>query len=105
MTDREILSMLTMITPEDYSQWKKLKKCVSVWMNNKVDYCDGYVSKLSEVEVVDRECSEVYDEYKEWCGLNYITEVVHINAFSKYINYYFNAKSKSVNGKRYYCKL
>jgi hypothetical protein len=103
MTDKDILTMLTSVAPENYSQWKKLKKCILIWMGNDIDHTDDYVSTLTESQVVDRECMDVYEEYTDWCKLNYITPV-HINAFTKYIHYYFNAKSKSLNGKRYYCK-
>ena len=103
MDDEEILNTLTTIKPRSYSQWKKLKKCMLIWMDKTVDHTDEYVSTLSESQVVDRECMEVYEEYTDWCKLNYITPV-HINSFGKYLTYYFNVKSKTSNSKRYYCR-
>lgn len=103
MTDKEITKMLSGITPRSYSQWKKLKKCLLIWMDNTIDYTEEYVSTLRDHDVVDRECVEVYEEYTDWCKLNYINPV-HINSFSKYLAYYFNVKSKTSNSKRYYCR-
>lgn len=104
MTDKDILNMLYKITPNGYNQHKKLSKCIEIWSDDHIDFTDEYVSTLREVEVLDRPCAEVYKEYTDWCKLNYIPEILHINTFSKYINYYLQVKSKSVKGKRYYCK-
>ena len=104
MTDKEILSTLTCITPESYSQWKKLKKCILTWMDNSIDHTDEYVGTLTESHVLDRPCIEVYEEYTQWCEMNYIKDIVHINAFSKYLRYYFNVSSKLIKGKKCYCK-
>ena len=104
MTDKEILNVLYDIKPADYRQWEKLKKCILIWMDDKVDHTDEYVGMLTDPRVVDRPCAEVYEEYVEWCKVNYITDIVHINAFGKYLNYYLKVKSKAINGRRYYCK-
>ena len=104
MTDKEILNMLSDITPNGYDQHKKLSKCIEIWSDNHIDFTDDYVSTLKINDVLDRSCAEVYKEYTDWCKLNYIPDIVHINAFSKYINYYFGAKSKPRKGVRCYCR-
>lgn len=103
MSTEEILNILKDIKPESYDQHVKLSECIKIWSNDNMNFADDYVSTLKESDVINRPCSEVYEEYATWCKLNYITPV-HINAFSKYLHYYFRVRSKSVNGKRCYCK-
>ena len=104
MKNYEIVNIISDIKPESYGQWKKLKTCMLMFLKDEeVDYTDEYVSTLTESRVLDRPCIEVYEEYVQWCKLNYINPV-HINAFSKYLRYYFNVSSKLIKGKKCYCK-
>lgn len=100
--------MLSDITPNGYDQHKKLSKCIEIWSDNHIDFTDDYVSTLKINDVLDRPCAEVYKEYTDWCKLNYIPDIVHINVFSKYLYYYLQVKSKvnkcDGSSKRYYCK-
>ena len=108
MKNYEIVNLLNDIKPESYEQWKKLKKCMVMFLKDEVDYTDEYVSTLTKSNVLDRPCVEVYEEYVQWCKLNYIPVEVQIKIFNKYINYYFglNNKVSKCDGKcmRVYCK-
>lgn len=108
MKNYEIVNIISDIKPESYTQWKKLKKCMLMFLKDEVDHTDEYVSKLREADVLDRPCVEVYEEYTQWCEMNYITDIVGNRDFNKYINYYFglNNKVSKCDGKsvRCYCK-
>jgi hypothetical protein len=109
MKNYEIINMLSGIKCISYKQWLILKKCmVELLQDNGADFTDEYVSTLSETDVIDRPCIEVYEEYVEWCKLNYIPVEVQIKIFNKYIHYYFglNNKVSKCDGKsvRVYCK-
>ena len=104
MKNYEIVNVLSDIKPESYTQWKKLRKCMLMFLKDEVDHTDEYVSKLHKTDVLDRPCAEVYEEYTQWCEMNYITDIININSFSKYLRYYFNVSSKLIKGKKCYCK-
>ena len=103
MTDKEILATLTCIKPENYSQLEKLSKCIKIWMSDdNIDYAEEYVSTLTKDDVIDKSCSETYNNYLEWCQMNYIPRRVSVTRFNKYVSYKFNCSTVAVNGKRYY---
>lgn len=104
MTDQEILSILKDIKPESYDQHVKLSECIKIWSNDNMNFADDYVSTLKESDVINRPCSELYEEYTTWCSMNYITDAASVKTFNKYVNYYFNVRTKASNGKRFYCK-
>jgi hypothetical protein len=103
MSDQEILNILKDIKPESYDQYEKLSKCLEIWSDDYIDFTDDYVSMLKINDVLDRSCTEVYGDYKDWCTLNYIP-VVSMTRFNKHMKYRLNVSTKSCNGKRCYCE-
>ena len=106
MTDEEILKLISNIKPSTYRQWQKLSKCMLIWMedNKTVDYTDEYVSMLTDADVLNKACRTVYTEYVDWCRLNHVEYIVHINTFSKYLAYKLNVSSKLIRGRKCYCR-
>ena len=105
MTNNEVLDMLHGIKPESFEQYKKLTKCIEIWEDDdNLDFTDDYASMLKEADILDRPCADVYKDYTDWCVVNHIPEIVHINTFSKYLHYYLQVKSIPRKGTRYYSR-